>query len=177
MNARIVGGTLATIALVACSGAWSSATVAPEKDEDAPVFAGYPLARARLKLAPDRPLEPDSGQLVMCTVLSLWHSRAAPGRAVYVDEEINYHTWSHGFRRYEFDSTGVLRYFREDRRYVNGDDSTRAGGEGSIEFVDGKPVLLARASEHGEPIRYARSELHAIARRAYLLWDSAVVGR
>lgn len=177
MYTRALTCMLCALLLGACSVASSSAAVAAE-DKDAPLFAGYPLARARLQLGTDRALEPDSGQLVMGTVRSLWHSRPAPGRAVYVDEEINYHTWSRGFRRYEFDSTGVLRYFREARRYVNdGGDSARAGGEGWIEFVDGKPVLLARVSEHGEPIRYARSELHAIARRAYLLWDSAVVGR
>jgi hypothetical protein len=167
---------LLTVLLNACSGAWSSPAVA-SADEDAPVFAGYPLARARLTLVIDRPLQPDSGELVFSSGHSIWRSHQASGRAVYVVEETNGRN-TRGSRYYEFDSTGVLRYFSEQRRYVNDSGATtRAAGEGWIEFVEGQPVLLARVSEHREPIRYPRSELHLIARRAYALWDSAVAGR
>lgn len=167
---------LFAVLLTACGGAWSSPAVAVA-DEDAPVFAGYPLARARLQLASDRVLEPDSGELVFANGNSVWRSYQAAHRAVYVVEEMNSRN-TRGSRHYEFDSTGVLRYFNEAWRYV--DDSgatTRDARHGWIEFVEGQPVLLSRVSEHREPIRYPRSELHLIARRAYTLWDSAVIGR
>jgi len=35
--------------------------------------------------------------------------------------------------------------------------------------------MLSRVSSVGTRMRYARHELHNIAKRGYMLWDSAVV--
>lgn len=135
-----------------------------------------PVFRPGISLGAGAVVAPDSGQLVLGSTMSIWRSTATPPHAVHVYEEISYSPWMRGLRRYEFDSTGTLVYFTERERYAVGrGDSVRDGGYGWIEFAGGKPVMLSRVSSVGTRMRYARHELHNIAKRGYILWDSAVV--
>ena len=135
-----------------------------------------PVFRPGISLTAGAVVAPDSGQLDPGSTMSIWRSTAATPRAVHVYEEISYSPWTRGLRRYEFDSTGTLVYFTERERYAVGrGDSVRDGGYGRIEFAGGKPVMLSRVSSVGTRMRYARHELHNIAKRGDMLWDSAVV--
>ncbi len=164
-------GVLLLVAVLAAACGEPAADVAQRKAQRI-----MPVSRPTLPLPIGAHIAPDSGQLTLGTIVSIWRSSAAPSGAVHVSEEIQYSARSRGLRRYEFDSTGTLVYFSELERRSHADgDSVRDGGKAWIEFAGGKPVMLSRVSSAGTRMHFARHELHNIAKRAYMLWDSAVL--
>jgi hypothetical protein len=145
------------------------AEVAARKAARLPVVSGPSVA-----LRAGASVVPDSGQLVLGRTMSIWRSLSAPPHSVHVHEEIAFSQEQRALRRYEFDRTGTLVYFSE--RYLSErGDSLHDAGYGWIEFAGGNPVMISRVSSTGTRMRYARHELHNIAKRGYMLWDSAVV--
>ncbi len=137
--------------------------------------AGSP--RPGLTLPSGVAVVPDSGELVMNAVPSVWRSYLDARRTLHVDEVIHYDAQWRGLRRYEFDTAGTLKFFAERKRQTPSEnDSLRDVGQGWIAFAGDMPVLLSRVTPDGAAWPYSSQELRSIVTRAYMLWDSAVVG-
>lgn len=134
------------------------------------------LLRPNLTLPAGASVVPESGQLVMNAVPSIWRSYVDAQRVLHVDEVIRYDAQWRGLRRYEFDSSGTLKFFAERQHGpARNMDDVHDLGQGWIAFAGGMPVLLSRVTPDGGAWPYSSQELRSIVTRAYMLLDSAIV--